>query len=165
VKIGRFGPVVQIGTAEDAEKPRFAQLPNDKSMETLTLEEALELFQLPRTVGTFEGTPVVIGAGRFGPYVLHQKQYTSLPKGTDPMAVTLDEAVALINEKRQAETQKHLKAFDADGNLQILNGRYGPYISFEGKNYRIPKAMHTRAAELTYDECMKIINTPAKKKS
>ena len=165
VKIGRFGPVVQIGTAEDAEKPRFAQLPNDKSMETLTLEEALELFQLPRTVGTFEGAPVVIGAGRFGPYVLHQKQYTSLPKGTDPMAVTLDEAVALIKEKRQAETQKHLKAFDADGNLQILNGRYGPYISFEGKNYRIPKAMHTRAAELTYDECMKIINTPAKKKS
>ena len=164
VKIGRFGPVVQIGTAEDAEKPRFAQLPSDKSMETLTLEDALQLFQLPRTIGEFEGAPVVIGAGRFGPYVLHQKQYTSLPKGADPMTVTLQEAITLINEKRQSESQKHLKAFDAEGKLQILNGRYGPYIAYDGKNYRLPKALHPRAAELTYDECMKIVNTPAKKK-
>ena len=162
VKIGRFGPVVQIGTAEDAEKPRFAQLPAEKSMETLSLEEALELFKLPRTVGDYEGDPVVIGAGRFGPYVLHQKKYTSLPKDADPMTITLDEAILLINEKRQQESQKHLKSFDADGKLQILNGRYGPYIAFDGKNYRIPKAMHPRATEMTFDECMALVNKNSK---
>ena len=162
VKIGRFGPVVQIGTAEDAEKPRFAQLPAEKSMETLSLEEALELFKLPRTIGDYEGDPVVIGAGRFGPYVLHQKKYTSLPKDADPMTITLDEAIQLINEKRQQESQKHLKSFDADGKLQILNGRYGPYIAFDGKNYRIPKAMHPRAKEMTYDECMALVNKNSK---
>ncbi len=162
VKIGRFGPVVQIGSADDAEKPRFAQLPSDKSMETLTLDEALELFQLPRTLGEFEGATVTIGAGRFGPYVLHQKKYTSLPKDVDPMAITLDEAVTLIKEKRQSESQKHLKAFDADGKLQILNGRYGPYIAYDGKNYRIPKAQHQHAAELTFDECMAIIDKQKK---
>ena len=162
VKIGRFGPVVQIGTAEDAEKPRFAQLPAEKSMETLSLEEALELFKLPRTIGDYEGDPVVIGAGRFGPYVLHQKKYTSLPKDADPMTITLDEAILLINEKRQQESQKHLKSFDADGKLQILNGRYGPYIAFDGKNYRIPKAMHPRATEMTFDECMALVNKNSK---
>ena len=157
VKIGRFGPVVQIGDAEDTEKPQFAQIPADKSMETITLEEALELFKLPRTLGQFEGSDVVIGAGRFGPYVLHQKKYASLPKGTDPMAVTLDEAIHLLLEKRQQENQKHLKDFLEDDNLQVLNGRYGPYICYDGKNYRLPKAMHAKAAELTYDECMAII--------
>ena len=106
---------------------------------------------------------MVIGAGRFGPYVLHQKQYTSLPKGADPMSITLEEAVALITEKRQAESQKHLKVFDADGKLQIMNGRYGPYIAFDGKNYRLPKTLHSRAAELTYDECMDIIEKQQKK--
>ena len=158
VKIGRFGPVVQIGTAEDVEKPLFAQLPADKSMEALTLDEALELFKLPRTVGDFEGSPVVIGTGRFGPYILHQKKYTSLPKDADPMAITLDEAVALIGEKRRQETQKHLKAFAEDPKLEVLNGRYGPYLVYDGKNYRMPKAMHSRAAELGYEECMEIIN-------
>ncbi len=158
VKIGRFGPVVQIGTAEDDEKPLFAQLPSEKSMETLTLEEALELFKLPRTVGTYEGSPVVIGAGKYGPYVLHQKKYTSLPKDADPMTITLEEAVKLIDEKRQQETQKHLKKFFEDDKLEILNGRYGPYIAYDGKNYRMPKNLHAHAAELTYDECMNIVN-------
>ncbi len=164
VKIGRFGPVVQIGSADDSEKPQFAQLPSEMSMETLTLEEALELFKLPRTVGNFEGHPVVIGTGRFGPYILHQKKYTSLPKGTDPMTVTLDEAVALINEKRQQEEKRHLKTFSEDSKLEIIDGRYGPYLSYNGKNFRLPKNMHQRAAELTYDECMNIVNAPAKKK-
>jgi DNA topoisomerase-1 len=162
VKIGRFGPVVQIGSAEDTEKPQFAQLPSEKSMEALTLEEALELFQLPRTLGDFEGSPVVIGAGRFGPYVLHQKKYTSLPKGIDPMAVTLEEAVSLINEKRQQENQKHMKIFIEDDKLELLNGRYGPYLAYDGKNYRIPKNLHAKAAELTYAECMAIIEKQKK---
>ena len=162
VKIGRFGPVVQIGTAEDTEKPRFAQIPSEKSMESITLEEAMELFQLPRTLGDFEGSPIVIGTGRFGPYVLHQKKYTSISKETDPMSVTLDEAIAMIKDKRQQESQKHLKSFDADGKLQILNGRYGPYIAFDGKNYRIPKAMHPNAAKLTFDQCMEIIEKQKK---
>ena len=157
VKIGRFGPVVQIGMAEDAEKPRFAQLPKNKTMDSLTLDEALELFKLPRTVGQFEGTDVVIGAGRFGPYVMHNKKYASLPKGADPMAVTLDEAIALIQEKRQEDQQRHLKTFSEDPKLQVLNGRYGPYIAYDGKNYRLPKNLHARAAELTFEEAMKIV--------
>ena len=158
VKIGRFGPVVQIGSAEDKEKPQFAQLPKDLSMESVTLEEALELFKLPREIGQYEGKTVTIGAGRFGPYVLHAGKYTSLPKGADPMAVTLDEAIQLIEEKRKADTQKHMKIFTEDEKLEVLNGRFGPYLCYDGKNYRLPKAMHEKAGELTYDECMAIIN-------
>ena len=158
VKIGRFGPVVQIGSADDTEKPRFSQLPSDKSIETITLEEALELFKLPRTIGEFEGSDVVIGAGRFGPYVMHNKKYVSLPKGTDPMKVTLEEAIQLIGEKREQEQKRHIKAFDEDAKLEVLNGRYGPYIAYDGKNYRMPKALHGKAAELSYAECMEIVN-------
>ena len=158
VKIGRFGPVVQIGSADDTEKPRFSQLPSDKSIETITLEEALELFKLPRTIGEFEGSDVVIGAGRFGPYVMHNKKYVSLPKGTDPMKVTLEEAIQLIGEKREQEQKRHIKAFDEDVKLEVLNGRYGPYIAYDGKNYRMPKALHEKAAELSYAECMEIVN-------
>ena len=158
VKIGRFGPVVQIGAAGDKDKPRFAQLPKDKSMETITLEEALELFKLPREIGTYEGHVVKIGAGRFGPYILHNKKYTSLPKDDDPMTIDLDTAIALIDEKRRQEEKRHMKIFEEDPKLEIINGRYGPYIAYDGKNYRMPKAMHQRAEELTYEECMNIVN-------
>jgi DNA topoisomerase-1 len=165
VKIGRFGPVVQIGAAEDKDKPLFAQLPTDMSMESITLDEAMELFKLPRTVGEYEGAPVVIGSGRFGPYVMHNRKYVSLPKGEDPMATTLETAVALIEEKRKQEQQRHLKSFDEDPKLEILNGRYGPYIAYDGKNYRMPKNLHDKAAELTLQQCMDIVNgTTAKKK-
>ena len=165
VKIGRFGPVVQIGAADDEQKPQFAQLPADKRMDEITLDEALELFKLPRTVGQFEGSDVVIGAGRFGPYILHNKKYTSLPKTEDPMTVTLDTAIKLIEEKRLQEAQRHIKQFEEDAKLEILNGRYGPYIAYDGKNYRIPKAQHDKAAQLTYEQCMEIVNaTPVKKK-
>mgnify|MGYP004620916875 FL=1 len=160
VKIGRYGPVVQIGTADDEEKPRFAQLPADKSMETITLDEALELFKLPRTVGEYEGKTVTIGAGRFGPYVLHDKKYTSIPKDEDPMTITLERAIELIGEKRKAEEERHLKKFNEDPELEVLNGRYGPYIAYKGKNYRIPREMHATAAELTYDQCIDIVNNP-----
>ena len=167
VKIGRFGPVVQIGTADDEDKPRFSQLPSDKSMETITLDEALELFKLPRTVGQFEGTDVVIGAGRFGPYVLHNKKYVSLPKDENPMTITLDAAINLVQKKRLQEAQRHLKTFEEDANMEVMNGRYGPYIAYNGKNYRMPKALHEKASELTYEQCMDIVNNapePKRKK-
>ena len=157
VKIGRFGPVVQIGTAEDKDKPQFAQLPADKSIETITLEEALELFKLPREVGEFEGSSVTIGAGRFGPYVLHNHKYVSIPKTIDPMCITLEEAINLIQEKRSTEEKRHIKTFEEDEKMELLNGRYGPYIAYDGKNYRIPKAKQENVEELTFDECMTIV--------
>ena len=157
VKIGRFGPVVQIGTAEDKDKPQFAQLPADKSIETITLEEALELFKLPREVGEFEGSSVTIGAGRFGPYVLHNRKYVSIPKTIDPMCITLEEAINLIQEKRSTEEKRHIKTFEEDEKMELLNGRYGPYIAYDGKNYRIPKAKQENVEELTFDECMTIV--------
>ena len=162
VKIGRFGPVVQIGTADDNEKPRFAQLPADKSIETITLDEALELFKLPRTLGEYEGKDVIIGAGRFGPYVLHNRKYVSIPKDTDPLSITLDEAVALIGAKRDEDDKRHLKKFDEDPKLEVMNGRFGPYIAYDGKNYRLPKAMHAKAAELSLEQCMEIVNKTKK---
>ena len=164
VKIGRFGPVVQIGSADDEDKPRFSQLPSDKSMEAITLDEALELFKLPRNLGQFEGTDVVIGAGRFGPYVLHDKKYTSLPKEEDPLTISLDAAINLIQKKRLQDAQRHLKTFEEDAKMEVMNGRYGPYIVHNGKNFRIPKDLHSKAADLTYEQCMEIINaTPVKK--
>ena len=165
VKIGRFGPVVQIGSTDDDAKPRFAQIPHGKSMETITLDEALEAFKLPRHIGQFEGSDVVIGAGRFGPYILHEKKYTSLPKDSDPLKVTLDEAITLIEQKREADKKKHLKKFDGDDKLEIMNGRYGPYIVYDGDNYRLTKAQRAKAADLTYEECMEIVNASKKKTS
>lgn len=164
VKIGRFGPMVQIGAADDKEKPRFAQLPKTLSIETITLDEALELFRLPRHLGQWEGSDVVIGTGRFGPYVLHNKKYTSLPKDADPLTITLDEATALVRAKAEEEAKRHISTFDHDGKpLEVINGRFGPYIAYGGANYKIPKADQARAAELTLDECVRIIETaPAK---
>ena len=163
VKIGRFGPVVQIGKAEDTEKPRFAQMPADKSIETITLEEALELFKLPRTLGEFESSPVVVGSGRFGPYIMHKRSYVSLPKTEDPLTVSYGTAVALIEKKRLQETQRHIKAFKEEPNLEIMNGRYGPYLAYNGKNYRLPKNMHEKVAELTLKECLDVISASNKK--
>lgn len=163
VKIGRFGPVVQIGSADDAEKPRFAQMPKDKTMDSLTLEEALELFRLPRELDEYEGEKIVIGMGRFGAYVLYNKQYVSLPKDADPLTITLDEAIVLIEEKKSQEQQRHIKTFEEDAMMEVLNGRYGPYISYDGQNYRLPKQFHARAAELTYEECKRIVDeTPVR---
>lgn len=157
VKIGRFGPVVQIGSADDKEKPRFAQMKQGQSMETITLEEALDLFKLPRTLGEFEGTEVSVGAGRFGPYILHDKKYVSIPAGKDPLSITLDEAVTLIQEKRKAEEERHLKTFTEEPELEILNGRYGPYLAYKGKNYRLPKNLAEKARDLSLEECLEVI--------
>ena len=166
VKIGRFGPVVQIGSADDEEKPRFSQLPKDKSIETITLKEALELLKLPRNLGDYDGSKVSVGVGRFGPYVLHDKKYVSLPKDEDPMTITLETAVKLIEEKRKQEKERHIKTFDEDPKLELLKGRYGPYLSYDGKNYHIDKKFHERAlaGDMEYAECMDMIkNAPEPK--
>ena len=157
VKIGRFGPVVQIGSAESDKKPRFAQLGRGQSMETLTLEDALELFKLPRTLGEYEGQTVTLGSGRYGPYVQYGKQYVSLPKGSDPMNFSFDEALALIEEKKQADKKRHLKHFEEEPEMEVMNGRYGPYIAYKGKNYRLTKAQAAKADQLTLEECLKIV--------
>ena len=155
VKIGRFGPVIQIGSAEDEEKPRFAQLVKGLSMETITLEEALDAFKLPRTLGEYEGTPVVVGVGKFGPYVRHNSTFVSIPKGTDPMAVSLDEAVEMIQTKRETVVNKVIKTFENDPDMQILNGRFGPYIAYQKKNYKIPEMVEPKDMDL--EACFKVI--------
>ena len=165
VRIGRYGPMVQIGTAEEEEKPLFATLPKDKSMASITLDEALELFKLPRTLGEYEGKPVVANTGRFGPYINHDKKFVSIPKGEDPLEISLERAIELILSKREAEEKSHLKTFDEEPELEIRAGRFGPYIAYKGKNYKIPKAQADRAAELTLEECRKIIETPAPSKA
>lgn len=163
VKIGRYGPMVQIGQAGDEEKPVFATMKKGQSTETLTLEEALELFKLPRTLGEFEDKEVSVGAGRFGPYIKHDGKYVSLPKDEDPLKVSLEKAVELILAKREAEAKRFIKSFEEDPEMEILNGPYGPYISYKKKNYRLPKDKKESAAGLTFDECMKIINTETEK--
>ena len=155
VKIGRYGPVIQIGSAEDEEKPRFAQLPKNLALETITLEEALECFKLPRTLGDYEGKAVTVGVGRFGPYIRYNNAFVSIPKGTDPMTVTLEDAVALILAKKEAAENKIIKVFEEEPGLQILNGRYGPYISYEKKNYKIPENVEPK--DLNLDACFKVI--------
>ena len=155
VKIGRFGPLVQIGTTDDADKPLFASLPADKSVNSITLDEALELFKLPRTLGEFEGKEVVVSAGRFGPYVKHDGKYISIPASLSPLSITLEEAQELIEKKRQDDSNKILATYSEEPGLQVLNGRFGPYIAFNKKNYKIPKG--TDAASLTLEQCREII--------
>ena len=155
VKIGRYGPVIQIGSAEDEEKPRFAQLPKGMTLETITLEEALECFKLPRVLGEFEGKELSVGVGRFGPYVRVDKAFVSIPKGMDPLAISFEEAVGLVVAKREAAENKIIKTFADDADLQVLNGRYGPYIAYKKKNYKIPE--NIEPADLTVEACFKLM--------
>ncbi len=157
VKIGRFGPVAQVGVAEDVEKPRFAQLKKNQSLETITLEEALELFRLPRELGEFEAKPVTIGAGKFGPYVLHDGKYVSIPKGIDPLVITLLDAIDLINQKRREDAEKHLRIFTEESEMEIMRGRFGAYLFYKGKNYHLTKAQQTDYQSLTYEQCLAIV--------
>ncbi|MCI7359307.1 MAG: type I DNA topoisomerase [Parabacteroides sp.] len=170
VKIGRFGPVAQIGESnaeKDNEKPQFATLLKGQSIETITLEEALKLFELPRTVGEYEGKVVVAAIGRFGPFIRHDGKFVSIPKDKNPISITLDEAIELIQQKREKDENRFIKKFEEDPELEILNGRYGPYIAYKGKNYRIPKTGYT-PAEMTLADCMKLVSEadqkPATKK-
>ena len=169
VKIGRFGPIVQIGSASDEEKPRFAQMKPGQTLETITLEEALNLFSLPRTLGEYDGETVTIGAGRFGPYIKHGAAYVTLPKTHDPLTVTLEEAQELIDAKKKAEAERVIQNFTGEHELQVLNGRFGPYIAYQGSNYKLPK--NVTPAELTLEECLDIVKkqqeggkAPAKRK-
>ena len=160
VKIGRFGPVAQIGLASDEEKPKFASLRAGQSMEALTLEEALELFKLPVDLGEYEGESLSVGVGKFGPYVRHGKSYVSIPKDEDPLTVTRDRAIELIAEKRQADKNREIKKFEAE-DILVLNGRFGAYITHAGENYKLPKGIV--AADLTLEQCQEIIANEANK--
>lgn len=156
--------MVQIGEAEDEEKPKFASLLKGQGMETITLQEALDLFKLPRTLGQFEDADVTVAIGRYGPYIRHQNKFVSLQKEDDPYTVGLDRATDLIKAKREEEKNRIIREFDEKPGLQVLNGRYGPYITFEKKNYKIPKSK--KPEELTLEDCMEIIEkTPDKKPS
>jgi DNA topoisomerase-1 len=161
VKIGRYGPIVQIGSAEDEDKPRFAQMKKGQTIETITLDEALELFRLPRTLGEFEGTEVSVGTGRFGPYIRHDKFYVSIGGVADPLTITLDEAVKMIVNKRESESKKVLKSFPGNPDMEIMNGRYGAYIAYQGSNYKIPKS--SDPTTLTEEECQEIIKRQIEK--
>ena len=155
VKIGRFGPIVQIGSNEDDEKPKFARINKEHSIETITLEEALELFKLPRTLGDYEGKTVTVGTGRFGPYVRHDNMFVSIPKTMGPMEVTLEEAIKMVNAKKEAAQKKIIRKFDDEPDLQVLNGRFGPYISYKKENYKIPSDIDP--ATLNKEGCFKVM--------
>ena len=163
VKIGRYGPMAQLGTSDDNEKPRFATLKPGQSIESITLEEAIDLFKLPRTLGLFEEQPIVVNTGKYGPYVNHGKLFASIPKDEDPLSLTIERAIELIMERRKADAEKFIKCFDEDKDLQVLNGRFGPYLSYKKKNVKLPKSMAARAAELTYEECKAVIDGEEKK--
>lgn len=166
VKIGRYGPVVQIGAAhaedKNAPKPQFASLMKGQSIDTITLEEALKLFDLPRTIGEYEGKVMVAAVGRFGPFVRHDGKFISIPKDLNPLTITPEEAIGLIEEKRKKDEQRFIKRFDEEPEMEILNGRFGPYIVYKGINYRIPKTV-TNPVELSVEDCKKIVAEAAEK--
>ncbi|MDR1719007.1 MAG: type I DNA topoisomerase [Dysgonamonadaceae bacterium] len=161
VKIGRYGPYVQLGHADDEEKPLFASLMKDQSIETITLEEALKLFTLPRHVGDLNGSPVTAAIGRFGPFLKYDNAYVSIPKGLNPISITIEEAERLIIEKKEKESKKLIQSFDGDVKLQVLNGRFGPYIAYDGANYKLPKGSDPQ--RLTLEECMTIVRNASEK--
>ena len=161
VSIGRYGPMAQLGTAEDAEKPRFASLQKGQSLETITLEEALSLFDLPKNIGEYEGEVMTVAVGRFGPYVRHAGKFYSLPKDTDPLSCTAEQAIEIIREKRESEEKSLLKSFAEDADLSIRTGRFGPYLKYKTDNYKLPKDVDPTS--MSYDDCMKLIaETPVK---
>jgi DNA topoisomerase-1 len=155
VKIGRYGPLVQMGSADNETKPRFASLQRGQSIETITLEEAVKLFDLPRDLGEFEGATVTIGVGHYGPYVKHNGKYASIPKEIAPTAITLEQAIDLIRAQRETEAKKVIKTFDEEPDLKVMNGRYGPYITYKKQNVKIPKGKD--AETLTLEDCRAIV--------
>ena len=158
VKIGRFGPMAQIGETESEEKPRFAGLRKGQSIETITLEETLKLFDFPRNLGNYEDKEVTVAIGRFGPYVKHNGGFISIKKEDDPASISLDRAIEIIEAKRKADREKVIKEFPEDEKVQLLNGRYGAYLVIDKQNYKLPKG--TEASELTLEDCYKIAEDP-----
>lgn len=162
-RMGRYGPIVQIGDQETEEKPRYASLLKGQHLETITLEEALYLFKLPRTIGQYKGKEMVVGIGRFGPYVRHDSKFYSLKKGIDdPYKITSERAIELILEKVENDKNRIIRTFEDEPDLQVLNGRWGPYISYKKKNFKIPR--NSDPSKLNKEECLKIINNPSLKK-
>ncbi len=155
-RMGRYGPMVQIGDVSDEEKPRFAKLKNTQSIETISFEEAMELFKLPRNLGQFEETDVTVNIGRFGPYIAHDKKFYSLGKDLDPYTISFEEATPIIVEKRKAKEERTIKIFEKE-KIQLLRGPYGPYIKQGLRNYKIPKETQERVSELEIDEVKKLI--------
>ena len=158
VKIGRYGAMAQIGETESEEKPKFAGLKKDQSIEDVTLEEVLELFKFPRLLGEYQGGEVKVAIGRFGPYAMHEKLFYSLPKTDDPASVNLERAIEIIEEKKQKIRESVIKEFEENTDLKVLKGRYGPYISLKKKNYKIPKTVVPE--DLTLEDCIKITEDP-----
>lgn len=163
-RIGRFGPVAQIGEKDDPEKPRYASLRKNQHIESITLEDALELFKLPRELGQYHDKKVSVGIGRFGPYVKHENLFVSLKADTDdPYSIDLDRAIELIEQKKLADAQKTIKTFDQNPEIKVLNGRFGPYIACNKQNYKIPKG--TNPQEITLEKCLELIAAADSKKA
>ncbi len=162
VKLGRYGPLIQIGETDAEEKPKFAGLLKGQSMDTMTLEEALKLFSFPKTIGEYEGTELVVSVGRYGPYIRHKDLFYSLKKTDDPLSIKAPRAIEIIEEKRSKPNKKILKEFDKDKDMKVMNGRYGPYIAYKGKNYKIPKGHEPE--KLSHEECLTLIEEAAKRK-
>jgi DNA topoisomerase-1 len=168
-RMGRYGPMVQIGSSDEEEKPQYAKLKSHQSIETISLDEAMELFKLPRSLGEFEGQEVTVSIGRFGPYIAHDKKFYSLSKNFDPYVITLEEAIPIIEEKRKAKDERTIKVFEKE-KIQILNGPYGPYVKQGLRNFKLSKEQEQRAKDLTIEEVKKIIeegkaNPPKRSKS
>jgi DNA topoisomerase-1 len=164
-RIGRYGPMAQIGESDQEEKPKFASLQKDQSIQTITIEEALELFKFPKVIGQYEDVDIKINKGRFGPYVQQAKLFVSIKEenGDTLENMTIERAIELIEEKKEEDRNRIIKSFDEDDTMQLLNGRYGPYLKVGRKNYKLPKDVEPK--DLTYDECLHIMeNQPAKKR-
>lgn len=163
-KLGRFGPMVQIGHADEEEKPRFARLKKDQSLETISLKEAMDLFKLPRNLGFYQEHDMIVSSGRFGPYIMHNEQFFSIPPTDDPLSITSERAIIIIEEKREKEKQKIIREFTENPNIKVLKGRWGAYLSAEGNNYKLPK--NKVPEELSLQDCLNIIKegTSSKKR-
>jgi DNA topoisomerase-1 len=161
VKVGRFGPMVQLGDTDSEEKPRFAGLRKNQSLDSITLQEALKLFDFPRTVGAYEGDDLTVAIGRFGPYIKHKNKFYSLKKEDDPQSIDETRAIELIKEKQVIEKEKIIKTFPEDENVKVLNGRYGAYLVIKKQNFKIPKDIEPKS--LTLEDCYKIAENPDNK--
>ena len=156
--------MIQEGSSSDKEKPVFAQLLKGQSIETITLQEVLDILELPKTLGLLDGKEVKVNNGRYGPYVMCEKEFVSLPKGMSPIDITLEEAVILLKRKEEYESKRLIKTLEYDTSISVNNGRYGPYLTYKKKNYRLPKKLAEKATDITLEECLDVIEKEDSKK-